>query len=103
MNAPLSSERCAHEQMHYMGCGPLPYENPECRWNYVCRKCLHWFKFKQKLVLGPDDRHGKLPKPTYVSKEHGGALAYGVPAADKVRKASKRPVRAPPKRRRKMR
>lgn len=44
---PEKPAKCPHPfaTLERMGVGPLPHENPECRWNYTCGVCGVWLKF----------------------------------------------------------
>lgn len=79
-------KECTHKQLHYMGKGPLPEGNSDCRWNYVCRECRVWMKFKRPIMLDSSDRYkGACPRPDYIAGPNQG-LDFGVPRPTKLAK-----------------
>lgn len=51
---PEKPAKCPHpfEHLRYMGSGPLPATNPDCRWNYTCGLCGDWLKFARPVTIG---------------------------------------------------
>jgi hypothetical protein len=49
--AAAAGSVCTHpfQGLKYMGHGPLPETNKDCRWNYACASCGQWLKFDKPI------------------------------------------------------